>query len=271
MQMLKIAGMGMVMTWIMLCIICGDRLITRIKETFKFHFRNQRGAAGDPPAGDPPAGDPPKLLDQAAVNAIVQERIAREREKYKDYDTLVKFRNEHQQQLDAQAQKDLEARKEYDKAKETYENKIKELSGVVSSKDQSILDMKIGHTLTNELSKANAYVEEAAALLRGQVISVDGGLFIKGKDGNNLDVNLTIEEGVKQFLAKRPHLVKAQARPGGGTPPAGGDPGAGSGADDLMTLNEEYLKAHTSGDHKRARELKVKIQQVLTSKRVNRV
>jgi hypothetical protein len=266
--MFKIAGLGMVATWIMLCIICRDKLIARIKAT----FGNSRGVAGDD-AGDK-GGDKgvDKGLSQDAVNAIVQERLSREREKFKDYDDLVKFKSEHQKQVDAQTQKDLETRKEYDKAKEVYETKIKELSGVVSTKDQSILDMRVGYSLTNELSKANAYVEEATALLKTQVISQEGSLFIKGKDANNLDVNLTLEEGVKQFLAKRPHLVKAQARLGAGTTgAASGDGTAASGADDLMTLNEEYLKAHTSGDHKRARELKVKIQQVLTSKRVNRV
>jgi len=266
--MFEIAWMGMG-GWFVLFLI----VFMGMQGHWKLLFKNRRGGpAGDPPSGDPPAGDSPKLLNQDAVNAIVQERLAREREKFKDYDELVKFKGEHQKQVDAQTQKDLEARKEYDKAKEVYDKKIQELSGVVSTKDQAILDMKITHSLTNELSKANAYVEEAAALLKGQVISVDGGLFIKGKDANNLDVNLTIDEGVKQFLAKRPHLVKAQARLGAGTPPAnGGDGGAGSGAEDLMTLNEEYLKSHTSGDHKRARELKVKIQQALTSKRVNRV
>jgi len=210
---------------------------------------------------------------QEAVNAIVQERLARERDKYKDYDSLVRFKEDHQKELDARAQKELEDRKEYEKAKEGYETKIKERDVVITSKDQALLDMRISHTLNNELLKQNAYIEEAIALLKSSVISQDGGLYIKSKDANNIDVNLTIEEGVKQFLAKRPHLVKAQARPGAGTPPAGGsggDNGAGSGVDDLMKLNDEYAVAFSKGDYKRARELKVKIQGILTSKNISR-
>jgi hypothetical protein len=209
---------------------------------------------------------------QEAVNGIVQERLAREKEKYRDYEELQKFKTEHQKQLDAQTQKDLEAKKEYDKAKEGYEKKLTDMQGVISQKEQALVDARIGYNLDAELSKQNAYIEEARALLKGQVsVGQDGSLFIKGKDANSLDVNLTIEQGVKDFLAKRPHLVKANARSGAGTTAAAaGDTSAATGADDLMKLNEEYISAVNKRDIKRAQELRTKIKGFLTAKGVNR-
>ncbi len=209
---------------------------------------------------------------QEAVNNIVQERLAREKEKYKDYEDLQKFKSEHQKQLDAQAQKDLEARKEYDKAKEGYEKQLTDAKGIITQKDQALLDARIGYNLDAELSKQNAYIEEARALLKTAVkTDAEGNLYIDGKDANNMPIKFTIEQGVKDFLTKRPHLVKANARPGAGTPPAGGEGGTGAGgADDLMKLNEEYIVAHNRGDHKRAQELRTKIQGILTAKGVSR-
>ena len=266
----KVISLGLI-AWLVLSVVNLKLLKNKIHSLFWQSMLSVRGGVDDPP---PPADKGTKFTpeQQEAVNAIVQDRLAREREKYKDYDDLAKFKTEHQKQLDAQAQKDLEAKKEYDKAKEGYEGKIKELSGVITTKEQNLLNMRIGYTLSGELSKQNAYAEEAAALLMPQVIAdKDGNLFIKGKDANNLDVNLTIEQGVKDFLTKRPHLVKAAARPGAGTPPDGGAGGAGAGgADDLNKLTQEYNVAQSRGDHKRAQELRVKIQQNLTAKGINR-
>jgi len=209
---------------------------------------------------------------QDAVNAIVQDRLAREKDKYRDYDDLVKFKTDHQKQLDAQTQKDLEARKEYDKLKELHGKELADAKAVITQKDQALLDARIGYNLDAELSKQNAYIEEARALLKSNVkVDAEGNLYIDGKDANNMPIKFTIEQGIKDFLTKRPHLVKANARPGAGTLPAGGDGGAGAGgADDLMKLNEEYIVAHTSGNHKRAQEIRTKIKGILTAKGVNR-
>lgn len=248
-----------------------------------FTLLNNRGEGGAGAAGAASGsqGDNKNIFEvikqfpQADIDKLFQDRVNREREKYSDYDDLKKFKDEHQKQLDAQTQKDLEAKKEYDKAKEAYEKKIADLSGVVTQKDKDISSLRINHALSGELSKANAYVEESMALLAGQVQqNADGTLFIKGKDQNNLDVNLTLEEGVKQFLAKRPHLVKAAARAGSGSTGSGAEGNAGGTASgqaaDLMQLNQDYLTAKMSNNHKRAQELKVQIEKALTAKNISR-
>ena len=44
----------------------------------------------DPNGGQPPANDPGKTLTQAEIDAIVEERLAREKKKYADYGDLKK-------------------------------------------------------------------------------------------------------------------------------------------------------------------------------------
>jgi len=204
---------------------------------------------------------------QEKVDAIVQDRLAREKAKFADYDSLKQFKTEHEKNLEAATQKELEAKKEYEKLKEGWTKKEQEYQGIVSKKDLEIQDMKISHGLMNEIVKQNAYAEETMALIKSQAIfDKDGNIRIKGTDANGLEVMDSVEEGVKKFLTKRPHLVKATKPGGGGTPPgAGGGGGAGTGGEDLNTLNAEMLQALEKRDTKKINELKIKIRATLAA------
>lgn len=228
-------------------------------------FLNNRGESGSG------GGDGDKNKDftpeqQTKVDAIIQERLAREKSKYSDYDDLKKFKTEHEKSLEAATQKELEAKKEYEKLKEGWTKKEQEYQGVVTKKDSEINDLKIGHALINEINKQNAYAEETMALIKSQaVFDKDGNLRIKGKDANGMEVLHSVEEGVKKFLEQRPHLVKANKPGGGGTPPGAGGGGAGAGGEDLNSLNADMLRALESGDQKKIKELKVKIKATLAA------
>lgn len=207
-----------------------------------------------------------KLLPQSQVDAVVQERLARERSKYSDYDDLKKFKTEHEKSLEAATQKELESKKEYEKLKENYEKKITDLSGVVTKKDTEITDMRIGSTLMTEINRQNAYAEETMALIKSQaVFDSQGNIRLKGKDANGLEVLDSVEEGVKKFLTQRPHLVKATNRAGGGTGTGGGagNLGSGEGAQDLAALSIELQAAMNARDTKRVNELKTKISALI--------
>jgi hypothetical protein len=220
------------------------------------------------PPKDPPK-EVPKTFTQDQLNQIVEDRLARERTKYVDYDELRTFKTEHQKQLDVQTQKDLETRKEYDTAKSNYEKQVKDLQGVVTQKDVSINDLHITHALTSELSKQKGYIEEATALLKPVAVIKDGIVLIKSKDANGIEVTLPVAEGVKQFLAGRPYLVQAQNRSGGGS--GGGEHTAEApGTDDLKSLNEQLQQAVISRDNKRVGELRTQITAALAAKGIRR-
>ena len=206
------------------------------------------------------------VLTQDKVDAIVQDRLAREKAKYSNYDDLVKFKTDYEKTLGAKTEKELEDKKEYEKAKEGWTKKEQELSGVISKKDSEIVDMKIGNSLMTEIVKQNAYAEETMALIKSQaVFDKEGNIRIKGRDANGLEVMDSIEEGIKKFLVLRPHLVKVIQKAGGGTGAggAGAGAGAGVGGEDLNTLNTELLQAQQRGDTKKINELKVKVRAIL--------
>lgn len=207
-------------------------------------------------------------LPQDKVDAIVQDRLARERVKYADYEDLRKFKAEHQKQAEEKNLKELEAQKEFEKAKEAYEKKIAEFGGKLTEKDNVIKDMAVRHTLMNEIVKHNAYPEETMALLKQQAVFEGEAVRIKGKDANGIDIVQSVEEGVKQFLSQRPHLVKAINPNGGGTPPgAGGGAGVGAGADDLNSLNKQLMEARNRGDNKTANEVSLKMRAMVGARR----
>lgn len=220
---------------------------------------NKEGAEGQEPKE--------KLLPQSAVDAIVQDRLARERSKYSDYDDLRKFKIEHEKNLEAATQKELEAKKEYEKLKEVWTKKEQELLGLVSKKDTEISDMKIVSALMQEISKQNAYPEETIALIKSQtVLDKEGNIRIKGRDANGLEVLHSVEEGIKSFLTQRPHLVKVTQKNGGGTG-TGSQPGAGQESNDLETLNAELQSAINRGDRKKAVEVKAKLGAIVASQK----
>jgi uncharacterized membrane protein YheB (UPF0754 family) len=251
-----VAIFGVVLNWVMLGLLnnCGEAGAGAAAGT--------GSAAG---AGTGAAGQE-KLLTQAQVDAIVQDRLAREKAKFADYDELKTFKTQHEKELEAATQKELEAKKEYEKLKEGFTKKEQELMGLVSKKDMEISDMKISSALINEITKQNAYAEESMALLKQQaVIDKEGNIRIKGRDANGIETMLTIEDGVKKFLEARPHLVKVIQKAGGGTGAAQAGGGAASGGDDLNSLNQQLATAIARGDHKASNELRIKVKAALAA------
>lgn len=202
---------------------------------------------------------------QKSVDHIVEARLSRERAAKADYEELKKFREETLSKQDAHKQKELEEARKYDEAKKGYEGQVNQYKDVVSKKDQEIIDLKIGHNLTNEISKQNGFIEETIALLKSSAVLIDGNVFIKTKDANNIDVQLPIGEGVKRFLESKPHLVKSNFKSGGGS--ATGSTGDTKGEETLTELNNQMSKAISQGDEKAKNELNKKIRAKLNAQK----
>lgn len=210
----------------------------------------------------------PVLLTQEQVDKVIHERLSRERAKYADYEPLKQKVAEFEKMNSEKAQKDLEAGKQYEEAKKGYEGKIKTYEEKLAEKDRSISDMMIGNTLTSAVSSNNGYIEESIALLKGNARIVDGAVKISMRDDNGIDQLLPVEEGVKRFLASRPHLVKSNARSGSGTG-SGSSESGGHATEDLNSLNQQMQIAINTRDLKRQSELKTKMKVLMQSKGVN--
>lgn len=221
------------------------------------------------PDDQKPTGTPLEkpITTQEEFDAQFDKRWAREKAKVApildEYESLKKFKSEHEKQLEEATQKELEARKEYETLKSGWSKKEQDYQSVLSKKEAEIADMKVSNALISEITKQNAYAEETMALLKTQAtFDKEGNVRIKGRDSNGLEVMDSVEEGVKKFLVQRPHLVKATNRSGAGTGSSTVVNGAAA-SNDLMSLNVEYAAARARGDYKKANELSKKMKETV--------
>ena len=229
-------------------------------------LRSERGQAGETTETKEDANVKFNDEQQKVLDKIIDKKYAtwkiEEKTKYGDYEELRKFKDEQLKLQDNKAQQELENQKKYEEAKKGYENKLTELSGVVSKKDQEIIDLRINHTLTNEINRQNGYTEETLALIKSQTsLDANGNVVMKVKDANGIEQTIQAVEGVKKLLESRPYLIRSTHKAGSGTGSgAGTSETLNNNVQDLTSLNSEYQRAFYSGDLKKANEVKAKIK-----------
>ena len=234
-------------------------------------FNNERGEVE--------AGGDLKFTDvqQAHIDKLIAAKAADYHNKLtplqKQLDELGKFKTEFEKSQETKNQEDLVKQKKYEEAEGNYKKQINDFSGKLSAKDQEIQDLKINHSLVNEISKQGGFTEESLAMIRGNAtIDAAGNIVIKSKDANGADITVPVADGVKKLLTERPHLVRSTFKGGGGTGGGQGDGGAGGaggagGEESLESLNARYAEAMKGTDLKLRSELKGKITAALAKKR----
>ncbi len=209
------------------------------------------------------------VTTQEQFDAMVQDRLNRERSKYSDYEDLKKFHAEQLQKQDKHAQEELEKSKKYEEAKKVYETQINQHKELVSKKDAEINDLRINHALINEINKQNGYSEETLALIKNTaVLDANGNVTIKGKDANGIETQLPISEGIKRFLESRPYLVKSTHRAGAGSAGATATQTTATDNFNLSELTSQLSDALNRRDGKKISELNAKIRGQLQAKGV---
>lgn len=191
--------------------------------------------AGNPPSGGlgtpPTPPEPPKKLEmtQEDFDRIIAERVARA--KPKDYDDLVKLRDE---QAAAEEAKKTDLQKERD-ARKAADEKASER---VSKADQRL---KRAAILAEAVAQKASDSDIVVALLMGsENIEVDEDGEVKG-----------VAEAVKKLLKDKPVLVAGTSSRSGGE----------FGGADNQTIGEKITELERAGKFKEARALK--IQQAL--------
>jgi hypothetical protein len=231
-------------------------------------------AAGGGKGGD--AGDKKPTFSQDHIDAIVKERLARQAEKFSDYEDLKKFRTEHETKLKQAEQKDLEEKRKYDEAKSVLAEREKTLQKIIDDQKAQMNNMIIDAGLRDVVMQNNAF-PEAVDILRSRVELKDGNVVMKGKDQYGNDALIAIGDGAKNFFKEKPYLIKAASNGAGAG--SGGNAGQGAngvqgangqGGNDLGELNKQLYDAQKRGDIKAATELRGKIKQVFSSRGINR-
>lgn len=197
-------------------------------------------------------------FSQSEVDRIVQDRINRERQKYGDYEDLIKFKQEHEKNTSLQEQKLLEEKQEYDKLKQGWGTEKDQLNQKINELNLKIQSSEITSKLQVETLKQNAYPAAVDLVKSLAKMNEDGNITIRGKDANGIDTDLTVEEGMKQFLKENPYLVKGSGQGGAGTGNPGGQGGGDQGTGE--PLHVQLQNAMAVGDRKKITELKAQIR-----------
>lgn len=167
------------------------------------------------PDPEPPAYQAPK--SQAELDAIVEQRLSRERKKFADYDDL-KSKAEKYDELEAEQKSELEREKEAREKAERDKDAAVETSRTTLKRAGIIA----------EAARQNAVDPEAVwALIDKAEIELD--------DAGNVTNAETV---VKGLLTQRDYLVASN---GGGRSGNGADQGARGGADEKLTLEAYKL------------------------------
>jgi hypothetical protein len=104
--------------------------------------------ATDPKGGQPPANDPGKTLTQAEIDAIVEERLAREKKKYADYGDLKKAAAEL-----------AELKKSQMSEMEKLKADLAEKDILIQAKDQELSGLKLERVKSAKLAEAGVSPE----------------------------------------------------------------------------------------------------------------
>jgi hypothetical protein len=140
--------------------------------------------------------------------------------------------------------------------KKSWQERENQYKSLISEKETQIQSVTISNQLSTEVLKQNAY-PDAIELLKQQAIVKDGKVFIRGTDANGISQELSVEDGVKQFLSNRPYLVKASNNSGSGTPPVSGGNNPGTAGRNLASDLQQAINA---GDRATVQKIKAEIQ-----------
>lgn len=196
-----------------------------------------------------------KMIPQAEVDRIVQERLARDRQKYSDYEDLRKKVTEYEQHKEQLTQQEMEKKQEYDKLKEGWSKKESEYQSLLNQTRQEVQSERVNNKLNQAILQKNAYPEAAQLLREMTKYNDDGTITIRGKDANGIDTDLSVEQGVEQFLKERPYLVKGSGQGGAGTASS-----AGAGQQTNDNLSQQLQNAMAVGDRKSINDIKARIR-----------
>ena len=177
----------------------------------------------------PPQGDPPKTFTQEQMDAIIADRLQRERTKFVDYDAL----KEKAAAFDAaEAAKQTETERAQ-KAKEEAERRAIEVQARANA------------TLKRAAILAEAGVQNSADPDTVAMILANSEDIVVADDGTVTGA----KEAVKKLLKEKAFLVKA---------PAGGATGAEFGGNDgELGIDAKIAQAEQKGDWQTAMRLKV--------------
>lgn len=222
---------------------------------------NQTQAPASPNATTAPSGQGQPTMPQEVIDAIVEQRLARERRAhderlqalgFKEWGDITKL----VETTRAKEQEDLEKSGQY---KELADRIKAEKDAEIAKRDAELARFRQQyHTKTVEsaiLEAANQHravaPSQVAALLRERVrVNDEGKVYVAGPNGepalDGKGNELPVTQFVKSFLDENPHFVQAVQGTGAGGRPPGTPPPIQQPFDASKANDLEYLQANSA-------------------------
>ncbi|MFB6374494.1 MAG: hypothetical protein ABEN55_15550 [Bradymonadaceae bacterium] len=224
---------------------------------------DQQGASGesesDKAAPEGSGGSEGGTLTQEQVNAIVQDRLERERKQFRQQLQEMGFEDlEEVRELKEQRKEEREEElKEQEKYKELLEQREQEFQEELSEKEQRLQELEQERQRERKVTELMAAgqkhgavdAEQVAKLLRDRVDVEDGDVVVVDDDGEPILAEDGSYKGadtlVEDFLEENPHFKRAASGEGAGGGPAGGDaPEQGNVDLERAANDQDYYREH---------------------------
>lgn len=180
-----------------------------------------------------------KAFSQEELDAIVEQRLMRERKKYEKKLEGVDL-DEARRLLDEKQQAEIERQKEKGEFEKVLQQLAEKKDNEISQYKTKLQEIQVDGALINAASQNNAVSpDQVVALLKSKTrLGEDGSVEILDNDGsvryNDSGTPLQVNDLVSEFLTANPHFVKASPSGTGSKGAAGGSTQKPSSVADML-------------------------------------
>lgn len=180
-----------------------------------------------------------KAFSQEELDAIVEQRLMRERKKYEKKLEGVDL-DEARRLLDEKQQAEIERQKEKGEFEKVLQQLAEKKDSEISQYKTKLQEIQVDGALINAASQNNAVSpDQVVALLKSKTrLGEDGSVEILDNDGsvryNDSGTPMQVNDLVSEFLTANPHFVKASPSGTGSKGAAGGSTQKPSSVADML-------------------------------------
>ena len=184
-----------------------------------------------------------KAFSQEELDAIVEQRLMRERKKYEKKLEGVDL-DEARRLLEEKQQAEIERQKEKGEFEKVLQQLAEKKDSEITQYKTKLQEIQVDGALINSASQHNAVSpDQVVALLKNKTrLGDDGSVEILDNDGsvryNDSGTPMSVNELVSEFLTANPHFVKASPSGTGSKGAAGGSTQKPSSVADMLAAWE---------------------------------
>ncbi|UTR05151.1 DUF4355 domain-containing protein [Alkalihalobacillus sp. LMS6] len=218
-----------------------------IEETEQIEATEAQAKVNDETTVEEPENKPEtKTFTQEEVNAMIADRLGREKKKYADYDDVKAKASEFEKQAEERRLAEMSEKEKAEELAKKYESEREELAGQLEAFKKQVEQEKVKNAFITKAQAAGiSYIDDAHALADLSAVQVTD----EGVAGIDEVISALIEN--KPFLVAQPKVEQKQI----------GGPSNHGAPSEVKTLEAQLDEAKKSKNMSKVIELSNKIKQ----------